>query len=262
MRPVWLARLEIEAVKQAAEVGDEEQPILDRHRAAGAVHRLLEVEFAVAVSIEAWIVPDRGRVGIGPRDLALFLDDRLIATVGQGGVGILEAYGKLRARITALRRIDAPEVPDALAVLRILADGDVDEPFVNHRRADDVVAVGAATECVFRFFRIAVEFPEQLRLAVLTPRIERIEPAVAAAEEHLWHAAEFRIRRARPLPVQDVCTGRTVGPEHLAVALVDAKKAGSVGIRQVDVSLVHAVARVDEEQVARGRHAAGAHVVL
>ena len=62
--------------------------------------------------------------------------------------------------------------------------------------------------------------------------------------------------------MEHIRTGRTVGPEHFAVALVDAEKTGGFGIRQVDVPLVHAVARVDEEQVARGCHAAGAHVVL
>ena len=77
-------------MKEAAEVGDVEQAVLDGHGAAGAMHRLLEGELAVAVGVEAGIVPDGCRVGVGPGHFSLFLDHCLLAAAGQGFRGVGE----------------------------------------------------------------------------------------------------------------------------------------------------------------------------
>ena len=147
-------------------------------------------------------------------------------------------------------------------MLGVLAHRDVDEPVVNHWRADEMVSVSASAEGVLRLFRIAVKLPEQLGLAVLAAGVERIEPAVAAAEEHLGYAAEFGVGRARPLAVEHVGTRRAVGPEHRAVALVEAEETRGLGVREIQMAFIDAIARVHEQEVAGTRHTAGAHVVL
>ena len=257
-----LAGLHVDAVNEPAEVGDHEQAILDGHGAAGTVHRLVEVELAVAVGIEAGVVPDRGRVGIRPGHLPLLLDDRLVAAVGEGLGGIGDVDGELWARVTALCRVDAPQMADPLAMLRVLADGHVDKPVMDDRRADDMVAIGAAAENVLRFLRIGIELPEELRLAVVAAGVESVHPAVAAAEDHLRDVVDDGVGRARPLTVEDIGPRRSVGPQHLAVALVDAQEARGGGVGEIEVPLVDAVARIDEEEIADGRDAAGTHVVL
>ena len=152
---------------------------------------------------------------------------------------------------------------DAFAVLGIFADGDVHLAVVNHRRADDVVARGGRAERVERRLRIAVELPEQLRVAfAVAGGIEAVEPAVAAAEDHLRLAAEHGVAGRRPLAVQDVGAGRLVGPEHLAGVLVEGHEARRVGGGDVVVLDVDAVRRADEEHVAGGGDRAGGHVVL
>ena len=262
VRPVWLAGFHVDAVNEPAEVGDHEQAVLDGDGAAGAVHRLVEVELAVAVGVEAGVVPDRGRVGIRPGHLSLLLDDRLIAAVGEGLGGIGDVDGELWARVAALRRVDAPQVADPLTVLRILADGHVNQPIMDDRRADDMVAIGPAAEDVLRFLRIGIELPEELRLAVVTAGVEAIHPAIATAEDHLRDVVDDGVGRARPLAVEDVGPRRPVGPQHLAITLVDAQEARGGGVGEIEVPLVDAVARIDEEEIADGSDAAGTHVVL
>ena len=154
-------------------------------------------------------------------------------------------------------------------MLGVFAHRDVDEPVVNHGCADEMVSVSTSAEGVLRRFWIAVKLPEQLGPGwprrgwiILATGVERIEPAVAAAEEHLRHATEFGVGRARPLAVEHVGARRAVGPEHLPVSLVEAEEARGVWVWKVEMSLIHAVAGDDEQVVARARHAAGAHVVL
>ena len=86
---------------------------------------------------------------------------------------------------------------DAFAVLGIFADGDVHQAVVDDRRADDVVARGLAAQAVERRLRVAVELPEQLGVAfAVALGREAVQPAVAAGEDHLRHAAEHRRRPA------------------------------------------------------------------
>ena len=70
---------------------------------------------------------------------------------------------------------------------------------------------------------------------------EAIDPAVAAAKDHLRHAAEDRHRGARPLAVQDVLAGRIIGPIDLARVLVHRHEAGSIGAGIVTVRFIDAV---------------------
>ena len=127
--------------------------------------------------------------------------------MGQGSVGILEAESQFRAGVAPLPGIDAPQVPHPLAMFGVFAHGDVDQPLMDHRGADDVVAIGPATEGVFRFLGIAIELPEQFRLAIVPTGIEGVEPAIATAKEHLGHAVDFRIGGARPLSMEHVRSG-------------------------------------------------------
>ena len=162
MRPVGLACCDIKAVKEAAEVGHKEQPIFDCNGAARAVHRLFKVQFSVGISVEARVVPDRCRIGIGPGNFALLFDHGLVAAMGQGGGRVFEADSQFGARVASFCWVDTPKVPHSLAVLGVLANSDIDKPFVDHRRANDVIAIGSAAERVFRLLGIAVKLPEQL----------------------------------------------------------------------------------------------------
>ena len=112
---------------------------------------------------------------------------------GIGFFGSVAVDGQLRADVAALGRIDAPQDADAFAVLGILAGAEVDLVVVDDRRADDVVPRAAAAEFQNRVLGVGVELPQQLRLAVLAlVGLEAVEPAVAAAEDHLRHAADAR----------------------------------------------------------------------
>ena len=84
-----------------------------------AVHGLLEVELAVAVGVEAGVVPDGGRVGIGPDRFAGRLVDRLEPPRRHGLALLVD--DQLRAHVAALAGIDAPQVARAFAVLGVLA---------------------------------------------------------------------------------------------------------------------------------------------
>ena len=64
-------------MEQAAEVGDEEDAVLDGHGAERAVHGFFEVDLAVAVVVDFAVVPDGGRVRIRPGEVALLRHDRL-----------------------------------------------------------------------------------------------------------------------------------------------------------------------------------------
>src|SRR5207244_12841760 len=121
------------------------------------------------------------------------------------------------ADVAALRRIDAPEMADAFAVFGVFADGDVDQAFVDHRRADEVVARGRGAERVEGGLRIAVELPEELGVAFAVPLgIEAVEPAVATAEDHLRLAAEDFVARRGQWAGEDGGDGRRSGPAGVA----------------------------------------------
>ncbi len=185
----------------------------------GAVHRFLEGDLAVAVAVVFAVVPDDGRVRIRPGEIALRFDYRLQPLVRNRLLGIRRIerqFGADVAAVEVLRRIDAPQVPDAFAVLRIFADGDVDQSVVDHRRADEMVSRGPAAHCVKRRFGVGVELPQQLGVALAVAfGGEAVEPAVAAGKQHLRHAAQHAVRWRRPLAVQDIQAGRFVGPENL-----------------------------------------------
>ena len=124
--------------------------------------------------------------------------------------------------------------------------------------------VDLPAEDVLRFLGIAVELPEQLGLAViafLRPQ-EAIEPAVAAAEDHLRHAAEHRIRRATTTGRAGCSCRANCRSKDFAGVLVEAEEARGVRRRDVDMIDVDAVRGVDEQDVADGRDRATAHVVL
>ena len=155
------------------------------------------------------------------------------------------------------------KMPTPFAVLRVLAGAEIDLVVVDDGRADDVVPRAAAAQLQDRVLGVDVELPEQLGLAVLAlVGLEAVDPAVAAAEDHLRHAADDRDRGAGPLAVQDVLAGRVVGPIDLARVLVHRDEARRFRGGNHDVRLIHAVAGVDEQDVAPARHRATAHVVL
>ena len=82
-------------------------------------------------------------------------------------------------------------MPLALAMLRVLTDGDVHPVVVNHRGGNQVVAGAGTAENPLRRLGIAIEFPQQFAATVFAPiGFEGVQPTVAAGEQHLPLAAE------------------------------------------------------------------------
>ncbi len=91
-------------------------------------------------------------------------------------VGSVSIESQLWAHVTTvgeLDRIDAPQMAVSFAMLGIFTNADENYVVVNHRRADDVVAIRAAAKFVLRFLRIAIELPEQLGFP-LSPRTSKL----------------------------------------------------------------------------------------
>src|SRR5207247_823011 len=145
------------------------ESVMDRDGA----HRPAEFVVALirrAIFLRSAEMPDGPRVGI-----------RL--GLGRADIGIGYEFG---GDVVALAgRVDAPQVPDALEVFRILAGADVDLAVVHDRRGDEIALGAFAAELVNRILRIGVELPDHL--AGL--RFEPIEPTVAAGKDHGRDAA-------------------------------------------------------------------------
>src|SRR6266581_6958797 len=90
--------------------------------------------------------------------------------------------------VSFLRRVDAGQDADALTMLGVLADGDIDAVFVDNGRGVDFT--GTFRGRVLEFFslrRVAVKFPNRLKeagVALLDGLgIEGVTKTVAAAEK-------------------------------------------------------------------------------
>src|SRR5262249_24097994 len=171
------------------------------------------------------------------------------------GVVVGDDFGRDVAGLA--RRVDAPEVADAVEVLRVLAGADVDAAFVKARRADKVAAGAAAAQFVLRVLRVSVELPDLLA----GRRFETVEPAVAARENDLLLAVNHGERRVGPLAVHDVPAGQAALPLRLAGRLIDGDEARGVRRGDVDVTFVHAVGGDDVDRIARHQRRARRHVV-
>src|SRR6056297_1820596 len=254
----------VQAMKDAGEVGDVKHVVLDSDRATTAMHLFFEIDFAIAILVRHAVVPNDGRVRIVDRDFVVLGHDRLDPLGCQGNpVGTFDLHGQLWADVTAFGRIDAPQVPFPFAVLGVLADSDVNQAVVDRRCRNQIVASPFPTEYPLRFFRVAVELPEQLGFAIFSAiRLEAVQPAIATGEERLRHATEFGDRRTGPLSVQNVLARRSIRPEDFAGVFVQADKTGCRRSGQVNVRFIQSIAGVDEQQIAVGGYRARAHVVL
>ena len=133
------ASLHIETVEQTAEVGDVEQVVLDRDRAASAVHRFFKLFLLRIISA---VMPHHCRVRIRLLDVPLvslqsfdsLVEDRGLAAI----VFRIEHLGW--AHVTTLGWVDAPEVADSFSVFRVFADCDVDQAIEYDRRGNQVIA--------------------------------------------------------------------------------------------------------------------------
>ena len=90
--------------------------------------------------------------------------------------------------VVGLGRVDASQVADAFAVFGVLADGDVNAVLVkNGRRVDLARAFRGRILVFFAFGRIAIAFPGHFQIRGVPFlhrfRVERVAPAVAAAEK-------------------------------------------------------------------------------
>ena len=121
-------------------------------------------------------------------------------------------------------------MPDAFAMLGILADGDVDQAVVDHRRGDDVVARAAAAEVHFESLGLESNFHSSFGVAVAVAlRIETVDPAVAAGEDHLRHAAQHGIGGDDHWPCRMLRPGELSVQSTLPVFLSMAMKLGASG---------------------------------
>src|SRR5262249_33657972 len=136
-----------------------------------------------AAEVIAAEVPDRSVIRI------LLRDGRVLACVND----------QVARNVAGLRWVDAPEMADAIEVLRVLAGADVDVVVVNDRRADEVAPRPLAAQLVFAVLWIGVEFPDQ----ATGLRFQPIQPAIAARKNDLPLPLDDGVGRVRPLPVHD-----------------------------------------------------------
>ena len=200
-----------------------------------AVHRFFEVDLAVAVGVELGCsARRRPSSGFGAGDFALLRDRRPACRLCGNRLASDRSTLKASSGLTSPRLvgIDAPQVADAFAVLGVFADGDVDQAVVDHRRGDDVVAGAAAAErSHFDVLGIASNFQSSLALPLPSPcGVEAVEPAVAAAEDHLRHAAEHGVGRATTIGRAGCSVpGELSVHSTLPVFLSSARKLGASG---------------------------------
>src|SRR5262249_17954916 len=150
--------------------------------------------------------------------------------------------------VAALCGIDRVQMADALAVLGILPVGDKHLVLPDHRGGNDLIAC-------FRpdgVLRIHVEFPELLA----GERFVSSRPAVALADHYLHHIADLADRGGRPLAVQNALADVIYFPHLFPGRLVHRDHRGRARRWDVHVTLILAIRRADENQVAiryRGR---------
>src|SRR5215831_189950 len=119
-----------------------------------------------------------------------------------------------RRDIPRFRRVNAIQNANALAVLGVLADGNVNPVLVKHRRGVDLARAlrGRVLE-LLAVGRIAIILPDRLKEAVVALfyrfGIEGVTPAIAAPKQDLLLSIDFRERRRAPLsmenPPRDMC---------------------------------------------------------
>src|SRR5262249_31774840 len=126
-------------------------------------------------------------------------------------------------------RVDAPEVPDPLEVLRVLAGADENLLLVNDPRADEGAPRTLAAGLILRVLRVGVELPDLLARL----RLEAVDPPVAAREDHLRLPLDYAVCRVGPLAVHDVPAGQVALPDDLATLPAQAQEAR--GLREWDV---------------------------
>ena len=108
--------------------------------------------------------------------------------------------------------------------------GNVDLPVVDDRRGDDVVAVARAAALPHRRLGVAVELPEQFRLAAGAGfRPKAVDPAVAAGEDRLRHSAEHGKAGDDHWPSRMFSPGELSAHTSLPVRLSRAMKLGAWG---------------------------------
>ena len=159
--------------------------------------------------------------------------------------------------VTVQGRVDAPEVPDALAVLGILAHAHVELVLPDHTGRDDLVGGAPSAEDVLGSRRVGVELPEQLARL----RLEAVEPAVAPWKDDLGPTFHDGVGRVRPRAVEDLGARRVVLPHECARLHVEGDEARGGRRGDVDVAFVDAVAGRGEEQAVHHQRGADRKIV-
>src|SRR6266545_3337760 len=228
--PVFRARLRIQTIQIASLLWNIHQSVVD----GGGADRLVE---------------DQRTPALGPRiDLAAVMPH-------EGGVLVRRRFRIVvvlcRRDIAFLGDIDAPEVPDALAVagLRRRPDADVHPVAVDDRSRYEIIALLLVLSLGDR---AAQELPDH----VARLRLQAIEIAIAAGEDHLSLAIDLSPRGIAPLPVDDILAGQVVLPLEFAVLLVQGDDARRLPDGHVPI-VVHAVRGDDVEGVADQQRCAG-----
>ena len=127
--------------------------------------------------------------------------------------------------------------------------------------ATSVAAVALAAVFPQRGLGVAVELPEQLGLAAARLRREAVDPAVAAGEDGLRHAADHRKAGEDHCPCRMFSPGEWSAQTSLPVFLSRAMKLGASGAGTFWCDSSTPLRRVHQQQIAGGRHRATAHVV-
>src|SRR5262249_22462871 len=159
---------------------------------------------------------------------------------------------------------------DAHLVFRILTDADVYLVVIDNRRGDEVATSAPAAQLVDGILGIAVELPDEFPCL----RVEGMQPAIAAGKDDLRLTVHFPKSRTGPLAMHEqqaaihevleadrsfglafatldqVHARRIVAPGYLTRVLVENQETRRFRIGDVDVSLIDAIARDNEELIA------------
>ncbi len=125
----------------------------------------------------------------------------------QSGIGVGLGLGrrdiriddKLRRHVPFFGHVDAPEMADAVLVLGVLADADVNLVVVDGGSRDKVISRPLTGQLILGVFGIAIEYPDKLAGI----GIERVDLAFPAGKNDLLLAIDDGIGRVGPLAMLD-----------------------------------------------------------
>src|SRR5437762_3695619 len=149
----------VETMDQAGKIDGNQQIVLDRYIAHRAMKLLLEIELAVGVAVLLCVFPNEAGIRISDGPLAFAFIKLPVATNRNRLTRTVNCH--FATDVAGFRRIDADQTSRSLAMLRLLAAGDIDIAPVVNRRTEERISRAATANIMARHLEVDVEFPNQ-----------------------------------------------------------------------------------------------------